>query len=279
MNLGNRNSASDVVHDFGLEWQAFDQAGVPAEELRRMFDAYFKVFPWERISQQSVGFDCGCGSGRWARLMAPRVGELHCIDPSTKALDVARRNLAELGNCRFHCASVDAMPLADGSMDFGYSLGVLHHVPDTQAGISACVAKLKAGAPFALYLYYAFDDRPAWFVAVWKTSDVVRRLISRAPFWLKYPVTQVIAALVYWPLARLARLCEAAGLRAANLPLYSYRDKSFYSMRTDALDRFGTRLEQRFTRSQIREMMAAAGLTDIRFSDAAPYWCAVGLKK
>jgi hypothetical protein len=47
-------------------------------------------------------------------------------------------------------------------------------------------------------------------------------------------------------------------------------------MRTDALDRFGTRLEQRFTRTEIRGIMEAAGLVDIRFSDAPPFWCAVG---
>jgi len=47
-------------------------------------------------------------------------------------------------------------------------------------------------------------------------------------------------------------------------------------MRTDALDRFGTRLEQRFTRDEIAHMMEAAGLVDIRFSEKMPFWVAVG---
>ena len=50
-------------------------------------------------------------------------------------------------------------------------------------------------------------------------------------------------------------------------------------MRTDALDRFGTRLEQRFTKQQIAQMMEAAGLDNIRFADAVPYWCAVGFRR
>jgi hypothetical protein len=50
-------------------------------------------------------------------------------------------------------------------------------------------------------------------------------------------------------------------------------------MRTDALDRFGTRLERRFTADQIKDMMEKAGLNRIKFSDSAPYWCAVGYKK
>jgi hypothetical protein len=64
-----------------------------------------------------------------------------------------------------------------------------------------------------------------------------------------------------------------------SIPLSAYRDLSFYTMRTDALDRFGTRLEQRFTRVEIDRMMRDAGLENVRFSDGLPYWCAVGTKK
>ena len=46
----------------------------------------------------------------------------------------------------------------------------------------------------------------------------------------------------------------------------------------DALDRFGTRLEHRMTLAQIRTMMESAGLSEIRFSDAVPFWCSVGRK-
>lgn len=48
-------------------------------------------------------------------------------------------------------------------------------------------------------------------------------------------------------------------------------------MRTDALDRFGTRLEQRSTRDQAQDLMRGAGLERIVFSDRL-YWCAVGYK-
>ena len=49
-------------------------------------------------------------------------------------------------------------------------------------------------------------------------------------------------------------------------------------MRTDSRDRFGTPLEQRFSRQEIQVMMEAAGLGEVRFSERAPYWCAVGIK-
>lgn len=268
-----------TVEGFGREWTSFDQRALPEAELKRIFADYFAVFPFETLPPGAVGFDLGCGSGRWARLAAERVGHLHCVDASTAALDVARVMLAARDNVSLHLAAVDALPFADGSLDFGYSLGVLHHVPDTAAGIASCVAKLKPGAPFLVYLYYAFDQRPAWFRALWRASDVLRRLLSRAPYPVRYAASQALALCVYWPLARGAAWLERRGLAVEGLPLSAYRDKSFYTMRTDALDRFGTRLEQRFTRAQIAAMMTAAGLTDIRFHDGPPYWCAVGYRR
>ena len=89
----------------------------------------------------------------------------------------------------------------------------------------------------------------------------------------------MIAGLVYFPFAKTANLLEKLGLDVNNIPLSAYRHLTFYSMRTDALDRFGTRLEQRFTKNQIQKIMEVAGLRHIVFSNDVPYWCAVGTRK
>ena len=273
----NPNLDPRTVASFGDEWQRFDQQGMALGEAERVFSDYFAIFPWEQLPPDAEGFDMGCGSGRWARFVAPRVGRLHCIDPSS-ALAVARSTLAEQSNVQFHQASVAASGLPPNSQDFGYSLGVLHHVPDTAAAIRSCAALLKPGAPLLLYLYYAFDNRPRWFRWLWRLSNAARLLIRRLPPRPKQLVTDLIALTIYWPLSRLASLAEAAGLPVASFPLSYYRHCSLYTLRTDARDRFGTPLEQRFSRAQIREMCSAANLVDMRFSSRAPYWCVVGFK-
>lgn len=48
-------------------------------------------------------------------------------------------------------------------------------------------------------------------------------------------------------------------------------------MRTDALDRFGTRLERRFTKAEMCQIMERCGLYNIRFSETS-FWTAVGFK-
>ncbi|QQS32209.1 MAG: class I SAM-dependent methyltransferase [Acidobacteriota bacterium] len=271
------NIDKKVVEGFGDEWSRFDQSALTEEELGRLFDNYFNIFPWDRLPENAVGFDLGCGSGRWAKLVAPRVGKLHLIDPSPDALAVARRNLAGSDNVEFHNAGVDDMPIADESFDFGYSLGVLHHIPDTEAAMQNCVRKLKSGAPFLVYLYYSFDNRPAWFRAIWRASELIRGIVSRMPNGLRYFLSSVFAALLYWPLARTAWLAEKLGMKVDNFPLAQYRNNSFYVMRNDALDRFGTSLEQRFSKAEIEAMMRRCGLDDIRFSETS-FWTAVGFK-
>jgi len=267
-----------TVDGFGQEWAAFDQTALSEDERQRLFQRYFSIFPFNDLPADAEGFDLGCGSGRWAALVAPRVGLLHCIDPAEEALAVARKRLAKLGNVRLHQASADSIPLEDASQDFGYSLGVLHHIPDTRRAVADCVRKLKRGAPFLVYLYYALDQRPGWFRALWKASDVVRRGVSRLPFPLRKATTTALAATVYWPAARAAAGVERLGKDVSAWPLSAYRSVSFYTMRTDALDRFGTRLERRFTRPQIEAMMIDAGLENIRFSDREPFWVACGYR-
>jgi SAM-dependent methyltransferase len=273
-----RNLDPATVDSFGDEWSRFDQFDMEDAEAQAIFAEYFAVFPWESLPDKPCGFDMGCGSGRWARLMAPKVGHLHCIDPSS-ALNVARKALSLQDNVSFHSASVDEMPLPADSQDFGYSLGVLHHIPDTAAAMRSCVAMLKPGAPFQLYLYYAFDNRSASFRFAWRCSDAVRRTVRLLPARAKHLVTDLLALVVYLPLARGAKLLEKMGRDVTHIPLSYYRNHSWYTMRTDSRDRFGTPLEQRFSRAQIQTMMESAGLRDIRFSDKAPYWCAVGIKE
>jgi SAM-dependent methyltransferase len=274
--MGNVHIPSAKAFDdkWGAHWRGrSDQA-----HLERTFAAFFSLFPLKEL-EEAEGFDLGCGVGRHAAMIAPQVGRLHCIDPSPNGLAAARCILAGRPNVDFHLAGVDDIPLKDGSQDFGYSMGVLHHVPDTEGGLRRCVTKLKPGAPFLLYLYYRFDNRPMWFRAVWSLSDWARRFICRLPFPLRKGVCDLIALTIYLPLSRLALVLERQGMDVQNVPLSFYRHTPAVNLKVSALDRFGTPLEQRFTRAEIDAMMRRSGLCDIVFQQSAPYWVALGRKK
>jgi hypothetical protein len=82
------------------------------------------------------------------------------------------------------------------------------------------------------------------------------------------------------PFILLGRFFNYLGLKdlAKRMPLRGYQNRSFFIIRNDTLDRFGTRLEQRFSQKQIIEMMEHAGLADIVVSPGIPYYHAVGKK-
>ena len=282
MDLGSdKNVDTDVARGFGKEWSTFrqDETSLAREQREIIFENYFRIFPWQLLpAGGGIGADVGCGTGRWATMVAPRVAHLHLVDVSPEALAVARENLQGRDNVSFHVSSVADIPLPAHSLDFAFSLGVLHHVPDTQAAISAIAQKLKENAPFLVYLYYAFDNRPAWYRALWAISDGIRLVVSRLPHGLRKIISEIIAATIYWPMARFVALLSRLGISGGSIPLSWYADKSFYVMRTDAYDRFCTRLEKRFTRAEIEQMLLRAGFEQIRFSDSPPYWCAVGIR-
>ena len=273
------NIDKKTISSFGDEWTRYNQASLKSKEHKFLFDKYFHIFPWGSLPTKAKGFDMGCGSGRWAILVAPKVQKLTCIDPSTEALKVAKSNLSHLNNIEYLNSSTSDLTLPPNSQDFGYSLGVLHHIPDTEAALKDCVQILKPGAPFLIYLYYKFDNRPIWYIYIWHFSDKIRKIISKLPSSIKSIITSSIAIFVYYPLARLALFGEKLGLNVDNWILSSYRRTSFYTMKTDSRDRFGIPLEKRFTRHEIKKMMEESGLEDIKFSEKFPFWCAVGKKK
>ena len=109
-------------------------------------------------------------------------------------------------------------------------------------------------------------------------SNLVRLLVSSLPDRVKPFITDIIAASIYWPISRISAVLERFGFSASALPLYYYRTKSFYTLRTDSRDRFGTPLEKRFSKQEIEYMMCSAGLKEIRFGSEAPFWCVLGKK-
>jgi SAM-dependent methyltransferase len=268
-----------VVKGFGEEWSRFTNQTLSDHELREMFELYATVFPWRDLPDNAVGFDAGCGSGRWATFFAPRVGLLHCIDASDAALGIARRTLAGNRNVVFHHQDICEPGLPVGSCDFGYSLGVLHHIPDTELATASCVEMLKPGAPFLVYLYYDLEHSGWFHKWLLRVVTATRYITSRLPRVLKLIVADVIAAFVYWPLANLARYLDWAGRNPSWVPLFQYRRRSFYVMRNDALDRFGTRLEKRYSRDDVYSLLEGAGLENVVFAEGPPWWVAVGWRR
>ncbi len=248
--IDGNNIDKQVVNDFGEEWLRFHDFS--DDVISESVSEYFDILDAGLISKQTYVLDIGCGTGRWTKYIARKAGFVEAVDPS-KSIFAAAKLLKETPNVRLTKASVETLPFEDNTFDFAMSIGVLHHIPDTQQALKDCVRKVKPGGHFYLYVYYNLEGKGIFFKIIYQVATLIRKVISRFPLPIKRLACDLIAVVAYMPLILLTRLLRKVGLKklAALLPLNSYHNKSFYMIRNDALDRFETRLEHRFSQEAI----------------------------
>lgn len=275
--IDGKNIDKKVVDEFGEEWLKFTNHDDDLVQKGGM--EYFDILSEEMVNKTTYALDIGCGTGRWTKYLTSKIGFIEAIDPS-QAIFAADKLLGDIKNVRLSQASIETLPFADETFDFVMSIGVLHHIPDTRKALNDCVKKVKKGGYFFVYLYYNLESRGPFYTALFKISDLIRRIVSRLPGKLKHFVCDLLAIIFYMPFVWTGRLCKFLGFNnlAKRMPLHGYQNRSFFMIRNDTLDRFGTRLEQRFSKEQIIEMMTSAGLTDIIISPGIPLYHAVGKK-
>jgi SAM-dependent methyltransferase len=277
------NLDQKVIDDFGHEWSSFDYTeSQSTEALDQQFAAYCTPLNLSRFnSPGSIAADFGAGSGRWSSRLLGHFLKVYALEPSDGANSVLVKKFEGEPRVVILNETVGSNSIPDGSIDLGMSLGVLHHIPDTGLAIKDVSKKIKPGGYFLCYLYYKLEGKPLYYRAIFKIVDIARRAISRLPQPVKRLISSVIAGLIYWPLARLSKILGKLGVNTSNIPLHHYANMPYVMLANDALDRFGTSLEQRFNKTEIEEMLAKAefDLATLVFSEEEPFWTFAVQKK
>jgi SAM-dependent methyltransferase len=270
------NLDQEVINSFGHEWAAFDYSEAQTNEaLDAQFLAYSEPIDLSQFNPEtSLAADFGAGSGRWTSRLLPYFSQVYALEPSDGASNVLTKKFMNESRVKILQETVGMNSIPSNSLDLAMSLGVLHHIPDTGLAIKDVASKIKSGGVFLCYLYYKLDNKPIYYRGLFWASNSIRWVISRLPYAMRRMIARIIATAVYLPLARTSRLLSKIGLNVSNIPLHHYADMPFVMLQNDALDRFGTRLEQRFSKKEITEMLGNAGfdLSTLKFSDVEPFW-------
>lgn len=256
--------AEDIQYSFGAEWQLFSRI-LPEHETE--FRSYFDLIDVDALAQSRV-CDFGCGMGRWSSFLAKRCRELVLVDFSD-AIFVARNNLRQATNALFFMGDVTKLPFREACADFGFCLGVLHHLP------TPALQEVRALSRFSrrllVYLYYALDNRPFHFQLLLRAITWCRRWLSGVRHHtFRVAFSWLATWMLYVP-------CIAFGyiLRPFHwdrfVPLHQfYAGMSLGRIRQDAYDRFFTRIEQRVSRADIVRL--ADDFSRVVISNTPPYW-------
>lgn len=261
---GGQAFAEDIQFTFGEEWQRFPDI---LPEHQKEFAQYFDLVDLPSLGD-SLALDLGCGIGRWSHFIKDHCGQIALVDFS-EAIFVARKNLSASSNALFFMGDIKRLPFAPDFADFIFCLGVLHHLP------SPALNEVRAIARFApkilVYLYYALDNRPIHYRILLQIATVVRQAVCRIRSQaFRHLFTWAVAAFVYKPLALFGAALAPLGLQS-HVPLYDgYHGKSMERIRQDVYDRFFTRIEQRFSREQIKALEDT--FSSVTISENIPYW-------
>jgi SAM-dependent methyltransferase len=134
-----------------------DKAGYLAQMHQRYsLESFIEGFARFDDARDLDVLEIGVGLGADHQRFAVAGARLSGIDLTERAVQHTRRRFAMFGlESDIQIADAEALPFKDGSFDWVYSWGVLHHSPDTAKAISEVWRVLRPGGAAKVMIYHS----------------------------------------------------------------------------------------------------------------------------
>jgi SAM-dependent methyltransferase len=248
-----RRLAEQTVADFGRQWTAYRDSDGYYGSVAIFRDMFGPLLSPEELEGRRV-MEIGSGTGRIAAiLLGAGVAHLVAVEPSA-AFDVLSERLrGQADRVTLLRLTGDAVP-PRGDLDYVFSIGVLHHIPDPEPVVRAAYSALRPGGRIAIWLY-GREGNAAYLAAVAPVRAITRRL--------PHPVLAGLVRLVDVPLLAYVALC-----RALPLPLARYMREVVARLdpskrRLTVYDQLNPAYAKYYTRDEACSLLARAGFQDI----------------
>lgn len=145
---GRSDAYKKTQQRFGFEWTRYPDWF--EDEEKAIFLEEAQIEP--HLFYNKLILDAGCGMGRFTRIAGKLGGEVIGIDLSESVVK-AHKTTANLPYTHIVQADILNLPFRDNTFDIIYSLGVLHHTPDTHNAFSSLTKKLRQGGLISIWVY------------------------------------------------------------------------------------------------------------------------------
>jgi SAM-dependent methyltransferase len=228
-------AAESYAESFGFEWTRHRRTQLDSSSGRTdSHDTFAKKVGLGRAEIEGrLVLDVGVGSGRFAEVAADLGARVVGIDLS-RAVDAAAENLGD--RALIAQADLFRLPFAEGTFDAVYSIGVLHHTPDTAAAVRALAPLVKPGGTLAIWVY----RRATWY----RMADLYRHVTTRMSDGSLYRLCHVLARL--YPIQRLPVIGRALSFL---LPISHQADLEWRVL--DTFDWYAPRYQRKHTEREV----------------------------
>lgn len=245
-----------IVTSYSYQWRKFKQMYPEWEQV--FLDSVKPIMP--EFFRGKLGLDAGCGFGRSLQYAASYGAEMIGLDLS-EAIEAARENTRHLPNVHLVQGDIFHPPLPPASMDFVYSIGVLHHLPDPKRGFLTLTRLLRPRAPMFIWVYHRNRGRQI------AAFSAMRAISTRLPLRVLNVICLLLAAIqwIMWVLPyRVLRRFGATRPLAERLPFTLYARYPFRVLHTDWFDGLSVPLVNYYRREEIEEWYRTAGHEHVR---------------
>jgi SAM-dependent methyltransferase len=182
-----------------------------------------------------------------------------------------------LPNVHLVQADVYHLPIKPGILDFAYSIGVLHHLPDPEAGFRCLVPLLKPGGSLFVWVYS--KSRPFWNFCLEAVRTVTTRLPKRVQKGMSFGSALVDYVLFIGPY-KVAAAAPGGKALLDRLPLQRLRLYSAYPFQVvyaDWFDRYAAPIRFYYDGRDMEGWLSRARLTRRTISPTGLFgWRAYG---
>ena len=278
------------VSTFSFEWKRWRRTQLDTASRQTSLETFRASTGREPTDLAGkMVLDAGCGAGRYMDLAARAGAYVVGVDLSL-AVEVAEENLGKFSSCHFVQADLLHLPFPPRTFDFIYTIGVLHHTPNTRDSFARLVPMLKPGGEIAVWVYplrrltetfryfpgqvntvlandVSFRIPPRWLGTVRRLAPALDWTMETSSAIQRTFTTRLPPRWLYW-------LCHVA------IPLYYvYRIPLFYPLRLltkiamspdaewrvlDTFDWYSPRYQWKHTYPEVRRWFEEADLNEVQ---------------